>query len=378
MAIDGFDYKSFAENLYEQAFKHIPDEFSNEDKVFVTDILLKFAKIAGEALDEANEFNSEQAEFVTQVVAEWTFHKSVDFVKSGIPREFWEPELQRIAMVIFEVAKEGKRQGVDEDTICKGIERVVEKTYKECCKDLKNNNLIDKETFENAINQSSINDFSNTSDDSYEVNKSQIYDLPANKILFFVFSIIFIFITFAALKNQVLPDLSSGRGYKTLIEFGIISIIFIFMTIFKDGRTIEVNKEDKTFTIYKNKKSCLEPEYIVENDNIKNFITVRKYLFFEVLQLQFISNETIDIYLNIGRPEIMFGLKKFIIDNYPNLEDTKKRFLDNKMLEYLKIGEVPLISKILPIVLFVILAAFSILLLYMSFNGSGGTSCGTK
>ena len=281
-------------------------------------------------------------------------------------------------MIIFEVAKEGKRQCVDEDTICKGVDHVVEKTYKECCSDLKNNNLIDKETFENAINQSSIDDFSNTSDDGYEVDKSKIYDLPANKILIFIFTMIFIIITFSALKHQVLPDLSSGRGYKTFIEFGIISGIFIFMTFFKKGRTIEVNKEDKTFTIYKNKRNSLEPEYIVENGDIKNFITVRKYLFFEVLQLQFISNETIDIYLNIGRPEIMFGLKKFIMDNYPNLEDTKKRFLDNKMLEYLKTGNVPLISKILPIFLFVILAAFSILLLYLSFNGGSGTSCGTR
>lgn len=156
MPIQGFDYKSFAQNMYEQAQELVPANIDAQGKEYICTTLLKFANIAGEALDNSAEFNAEQAMFITQVIAEWTFHKSVDLVNSGIPRQFWDPTMQRIAMVIFEVAQNAQRQNVPPDHALAAIEQQVRKVYTECMEELKKRNLIDDGLLEKAVSQSNI------------------------------------------------------------------------------------------------------------------------------------------------------------------------------------------------------------------------------
>lgn len=156
MPIQGFDYKSFAQNMYEQAQELVPANIDAQGKEYICSTLLKFANIAGEALDNSAEFNADQAMFITQVIAEWTFHKSVDLVNSGIPRQFWDPTMQRIAMVIFEVAQNAQRQNVPPDHTLAAIEQQVKKVYTECMEELKNRNLIDEGLLEKAVSQSNI------------------------------------------------------------------------------------------------------------------------------------------------------------------------------------------------------------------------------
>ena len=108
MTIKDFDYKGFAENLASQAAELVPREFSQNDKNYVTNTLLNFSMLAGEALYQDQEnlgFNADQASMITQIIAEWAFHKSVDLIKSGIPQQFWDPIMQKIAFTIFEIAK---------------------------------------------------------------------------------------------------------------------------------------------------------------------------------------------------------------------------------------------------------------------------------
>ena len=156
MPISGFDYKTFAENMYSQAQELVPSNISAEGKEYICSTLLKFANIAGEALDKSAEFNADQAMFITQVIAEWTFHKCVDLVNSGIPRQFWDPTIQKIAMVIFEVAQNAQRQNVPAEHALAAIEQHVKRVYTECMEELKNKNLIDDELLERAVNQSNI------------------------------------------------------------------------------------------------------------------------------------------------------------------------------------------------------------------------------
>ena len=173
MPIQGFDYKSFAENMYSQAQELVPPNIDAEGKEFICSTLLKFANIAGEALDNSAEFNAEQASFITQVIAEWTFHKCVDLVNSGIPRQFWDPTIQKIAMVIFEVAQNAQRQNVPPEHTLAAIEQHVKKVYTDCMEELKNKNLIDDDLLERAVSQSNIDKMAQDMSENEEGNYNE-------------------------------------------------------------------------------------------------------------------------------------------------------------------------------------------------------------
>lgn len=158
MAIEGFDYKGFAQNLAQQAFELIPPEFNENQRNYIANTLLNFSTIAGEALynDDALGFNLDQAIMVTQIIAEWSFHKSVDLIRSGIPQQYWDPIMQKIAFTIFEIAKNAFKQNLPQDQCLQLIEHHVKKTWLDCLTELKDKNLIDQGLMEQASNQSNI------------------------------------------------------------------------------------------------------------------------------------------------------------------------------------------------------------------------------
>ncbi|MBQ3818986.1 hypothetical protein II810_00915, partial [bacterium] len=158
MAIEGFDYKEFAQNLSQQALELIPPEFTVDQKNYVANTLLNFSTITGEALynDTQLNFNLDQAVLITQIIAEWSFHKSVDLIRSGIPRQYWDSIMQKIAYTIFEVAKNAFHNNLPQDQCLQVIEHHVKKTYIDCIVELKDKNLIDEGLMEFAANQSNI------------------------------------------------------------------------------------------------------------------------------------------------------------------------------------------------------------------------------
>ena len=160
MAIEGFDYKGFAQNLTQQALELVPAEFNNAQKQYVANTLLNFSTVAGEALynDTELNFNADTAVMITQIIAEWSFHKSVDLIRSGIPQQYWDPIMQKIAFTIFEVAKQAFRQNLPQDQILQLIEHHVRKTYIEAIAELKEKNLITEELQERASKMSNIDD----------------------------------------------------------------------------------------------------------------------------------------------------------------------------------------------------------------------------
>ena len=158
MAIEGFDYKGFAQNLAQQALGLIPPEFNDAQKNYVANTLLNFSTVAGQALydDESLGFDLDQAMMITQIIAEWSYHKSVDLVRSGIPQQYWDPIMQKIAYTIFEIAKNSFHQGLPQDQCLQLIEHHVKKTWLDCIAELKDKNLIDEGLMEQAANQSNI------------------------------------------------------------------------------------------------------------------------------------------------------------------------------------------------------------------------------
>lgn len=158
MAIQGFDYKAFAQNLTDQAKEIVPAEFTPEQKQYVVNTLMNFSSIAGEALynDTELNFNADQAAMITQIIAEWSFHKSVDLIRSGIPMQYWDVIMQKIAFTIFEIAKQTFKQGLPQDQILSIIEHHVKKAYLDAIEELKQKNLIDDALSEKASKQSNI------------------------------------------------------------------------------------------------------------------------------------------------------------------------------------------------------------------------------
>lgn len=158
MTAQGFDYKLFVQNLTQQAQEIVPQEFDYVQKQYVVNTLYNFANVAGQALaeDPSLNFSADQAQMMTQIIAEWSFHKSVDLIRSGIPQQYWDPIMQKIAYVIFEIEKEVFTQNLPQEQILDIIQHHVDKTYKECIEELKDKNLITTELAQVAESQSNI------------------------------------------------------------------------------------------------------------------------------------------------------------------------------------------------------------------------------
>lgn len=160
MAIEGFDYKEFAQMMSSQAGELIPPNFDEMQKNYVVKTLSNFTLLAGEAIsnDESLNFNADQAVFVTQIIAEWSFHKSIDLVHSGIMPEHWDGIMQKIAFTIFEIAKQAIQKNIPQDKTLQLIEHHVDKTYKEAIEDLEKRGIITSEISKQAASQSNIDD----------------------------------------------------------------------------------------------------------------------------------------------------------------------------------------------------------------------------
>lgn len=175
MAIQGFDYKAFAQNLTQQAQELVPQDFDQNQKAYVANTLLNFSTIAGEALynDTESNFNADQAAMITQIIAEWSFHKSVDLIRSGIPQMHWDGVMQKIAFTIFEIAKQTFKQGLPQDQILQLIEHHVKKTYLDAIAELKTKGEIDEQLMEKASKQSNIDQMMQQMQNSGEVEQAQ-------------------------------------------------------------------------------------------------------------------------------------------------------------------------------------------------------------
>ena len=158
MAIEGFDYKGFAASMSEQAKSLVPADMEEAHKEYIVKTLGNFTLLAGEALynDEELKINADQAVFITQIIAEWSFHKSIDLIKSGILPQYWDSIMQKIAFTIFEIAKQAIIRKIPQDQLLQAVEHHVVKVYQQSIEELEQKGLIDEEVKNQAVNQSNI------------------------------------------------------------------------------------------------------------------------------------------------------------------------------------------------------------------------------
>ena len=158
MPIEGFDYKGFAASMSEQAKELVPKELEDREKEYIVKTLGNFTLLAGEALynDQQLNLNADQAVFITQIIAEWSFHKSIDLILSGILPQYWDGIMQKIAFTIFEVAKQAVIRKIPQDQLLQAVEHHVIKVYNQSIEELQQKGIIDEETKNRAENQSNI------------------------------------------------------------------------------------------------------------------------------------------------------------------------------------------------------------------------------
>lgn len=160
MPIEGFDYKEFAASMSAQAKELAPKDLNDNQKEYIVKTLGNFTLLAGEALsnDESLKLNVDQALLITQIIAEWSFHKSIDLIHSGILPQYWDGIMQKIAFTIFEIAKQAVIRKIPQDQLLQAVEHHVNKVYKASIEELEKKGVIDEATKEKAESQSNIDD----------------------------------------------------------------------------------------------------------------------------------------------------------------------------------------------------------------------------
>ncbi len=158
MPIEGFDYKGFAANMAEQAKELVPKDLQDREKEYIVKTLGNFTLLAGEALYNDTQLNLtiDQAVFITQIIAEWSFHKSIDLIHSGILPQYWDSIMQKIAFTIFEVAKQAVIRKIPQDQLLQAVEHQVIKVYNSSIEELEKKGVIDEDTKNRAESQSNI------------------------------------------------------------------------------------------------------------------------------------------------------------------------------------------------------------------------------
>lgn len=176
MPIEGFDYKGFATSMAEQAKELVPKELEDREKEYIVKTLGNFTMLAGEALynDESLKLSAEQAIFITQIIAEWSFHKSIDLIHSGILPQYWDSIMQKIAFTIFEVAKQAIIRNIPQDQLLQAVEHHVVKVYNQCIEELEQKGIINEETKTRAESQSNIDAMAKQAQE--EMQKQQIQE----------------------------------------------------------------------------------------------------------------------------------------------------------------------------------------------------------
>lgn len=227
MAIEGFNYAEFAQMLSSQAGELVPADFQEFQKKYVINTITNFSNLAGEALynDPEGLFNIDQAMLITQIIAEWSFHKSVDVIRSGILPDYWDTVMQKIAFTIFEVAKQTLRQGLPQDQVLQLVEHHVKQAYSEALDELASKGFIDENSKENAEHQSNIDVMMDEIQRDKEAAMAAQQGAPApsgpisdNKILKLA-SVALLMKQISQDKAQVILDKFSPQDAQTVIQY---------------------------------------------------------------------------------------------------------------------------------------------------------------
>ena len=174
---ENFNYKDFANELRFQVRGVVPENLKDDEK-YIRDVVYEMSVICGEALCKEELINEQNCKYITQIIAEWTFHKTVDMLSAQIPKEYHNSILHKLNNGIYEYLTSVYNEFPSQDII-KQLEISVNKNFNSSLKNLLDKKIIDKTSYEKAV-----------SDEYYSVPVS-IYDVlkgcPYLSFLYIVF-----------------------------------------------------------------------------------------------------------------------------------------------------------------------------------------------
>lgn len=156
-----FNYSDLIDELINQVDNITPDDLNVFEKKYVKNSIKEFSTIAAKYMYENLDYSSDKCAVLTQITAEWTFHKCIDLMRSTVPQNYWDAILQKINFTIFEIFKICEKNSQPHRETINLIEYGVNECYTKCIEELKDKNCIDDETFANAIIQSNIDSMAN-------------------------------------------------------------------------------------------------------------------------------------------------------------------------------------------------------------------------
>ncbi|MFH0702806.1 MAG: hypothetical protein V2B14_04620 [bacterium] len=164
MPIENFDPKEFAKNLVQQAVGIIPKDLNENQKNFIIGKINHLCIEAGDFLNNSPniKLNANQASTVIQFIAEWTFHKGIDLIRSEIPHEHWNNILNNIAQVIFNTATKTIVSGMDDDSIINQVEKEVAASFEWNLRELIKAGKLKEEDIPTILKQSNIDQMADT------------------------------------------------------------------------------------------------------------------------------------------------------------------------------------------------------------------------
>lgn len=182
-----FDYISYSKEMKKQLSLLIPKDINVDDGIFICNVIKNFVRIAGESISKTNLYTIEQQKYFCQIIAEWTFYKSIDILRADIPQEYWENILQSIAYTVYEVIKQSYERNIEQEQLLQAVKYYVNKNFKYSLSELYSKNIIDKTIYSKALSQSYIDNITseNNHNNCYSIENEQYKFLNDSVIVAF-------------------------------------------------------------------------------------------------------------------------------------------------------------------------------------------------
>lgn len=256
-----FKYKDFVNKLRFQVGGVCPEEFSEFGEKYIKKSVYSHALKAATALYKEPAISVNECEIITQIIAEWTFHKTIDLMNGEIPEVFHDRVLNKINGAIYEfLVDESRNSEITDDNYSDYVtvvEEIVKDTYRDELRQLYSDKCICKDVYKWAVSQSHIDDMAKDVSDSDGVKEDR-FTSCSRKITFkdmfltdkFLFSlyvvtiIIYLFVLISSARSgshNVLVVL----GFTILLIVGLCRRIFLTLTqiAFDNTQKIEDKQE---------------------------------------------------------------------------------------------------------------------------------------
>jgi len=254
-----FKYKDFVNKLRFQVGGVCPEEFGEYGEKYIKNSIYSHSLKAAKALYESPAISSEACEVITQIIAEWTFHKTIDLINGDIPDVFHERVLNQINQAIFDyLIDENNQSPITFDNTSETVtvvELIVQDTYRDALSRVYSDKGISKDVYKWAVSQSHIDDMaseisenSGVKEDKFTLHTPQISFREVfmhEKFLFCAYFVSIIINLFALISSAKADSnfVFVFAGFLILLITGLCRRIFLAISKIAFDNTQELEEQ---------------------------------------------------------------------------------------------------------------------------------------